>query len=94
MDGGPRQCGITPGRHAGNLLIDSETYFTFMENPMPQHELGVLSPQFHGVITDPIAYLKSRGSSGIILGCKWLPPELRRHAHSQGEFCCLAPPGW
>ena len=92
--GAARQCGLSPARHASNLMVDDTTYFAFMESPRPQHQLSILDPLARGTITDPIAYLRSRGSAGAILSCHWLPPELARRAHRQGAFCCLAPPGW
>ncbi|HWU03971.1 MAG TPA: hypothetical protein VN222_14625, partial [Novosphingobium sp.] len=79
---------------ASNLLIDDTTYFAFMESRLPQHQLAVLAPKLHGSISDPLAYLRSRHSSGIILGCQWLPRELRHRAHMRGSFCCLAPRDW
>ena len=69
------------------------TYFAFMESRLPQHRLGVIG-LWRGTIDDPIAYLRSRGSSGAILGCHLLPPNLRARAKSEGRFCCLGPPNW
>ena len=87
------KCGIKDPRKAKGLLVDDLTYFAVMESRLPQHRLGVLSI-WNGSIEDPIAYLKSRGSDGIILGCHFLPDDLRRRAKRRGEFCCLGPPAW
>ena len=92
--GAAKLCGLAPEQHANALLLDDVTYFAFMESHLPLHQLGVLPRQFRGSITDPIAYLRNRNSAGAILGCHWLNPEQRTHAKQQGQFCCLAPPGW
>lgn len=91
--GAARKCGIGDPATARALMIDDVTYFAFMESRMPQHRLGVLG-LWRGTIDDPVAYLRSRGSSGAILGCHLLPPDLRARARSEGRFCCLGPPNW
>lgn len=85
------KCGIAdPDRNYG-LTLDDVTYFTFMKSRMPEHTNGVfLSDQ----PADPIAYLRSVKSDGIIASCKRLPPNLQARAKRQGQFCCLAPPNW
>lgn len=88
-----RLCGIVPGR-SRKLLIDDLTYFPFMANPLPQHELGVLNGVSKGSITDPVAYLKSIGSQGAIVQCRFLSPELRARAKQDSGYCCLGPPNW
>lgn len=90
--GAARQCGLAPDKPASNVMVDDLTYFTFMQSRLPQNQLGILSRQLRGSLNDPVAYLAERQSSGAILGCHWLPPELRARAHQQGRFCCLAPP--
>jgi hypothetical protein len=87
------RCGIGDPAKAKALLVDELTYFTFMRSRLPQHHLGVLW-LWRGEITDPVAYLKSRGSSGAILGCHFLPADLRARAKREGQFCCLGPPNW
>jgi len=85
-----RLCGIDDPAKANALLIDDLTYFAVMKSRLPQHRLGVLG-MWHGKIDDPIAYLKSRGSDGAILGCHILPGDLRARAKRRGAFCCLGP---
>ncbi len=88
-----RQCGI--GTHGGphgrarHPLVDDATYFAMTDSWQPLHYLAVMG-QWRGTIRDPLAYLKSRGSEGMILGCRNLSPELRRLAIQNGEFCCIA----
>jgi hypothetical protein len=91
--GAARLCRIPPPGRAKGLLVDELTYFAFMESPLPQHRLGVLGV-WKGSISDPVTYLRSRGSDGVIVGCHYLPPHLRARARKQGRFCCLGPPNW
>lgn len=88
--GAAKLCGIADPAKAQGLMIDDVTYFAFMESRRPQHYLGVIG-LWRGKIDDPMAYLRSRGSSGMIVGCHMLPEDLRRQAKSQGRFCCVAP---
>lgn len=88
--GAARKCGIGKAAQEKALMIDDLTYFAFMKSRLPQHQLGVLS-MWRGSIQDPMAYLRSRGSSGAIVGCHLLPDALRRRAKRQGGFCCLDP---
>lgn len=83
-----RTCGIPEPAQARSLLIDEATYFAFMPSRLPQHRLGVLG-LWKGSIDDPVAYLKSRKSHGMILGCHLLPDELRARAKSRGSLCCI-----
>jgi hypothetical protein len=92
--GAARQCHMPFPKDARNLLIDDVTYFAFMQSRLPDHELAVMAPQFRGKISDPIAYLKAHNSSGIIMRCRKMLPELREKAQRNGDFCCIAPPDW
>ncbi|MGO9390172.1 hypothetical protein [Rhodoblastus sp.] len=91
--GAASKCGITGKPRPSGLLVDDLTYFAFMQSYRPQHRLGVLSA-WNGSIADPVAYLRARGSDGIIVGCRYLNDDLRRRSQRQGEFCCLGPPDW
>ncbi|HEY0959165.1 MAG TPA: hypothetical protein VGE05_07805 [Novosphingobium sp.] len=88
-----RQCGIPASEKARAVMIDDVTYFTFMRSSLPQHYLGIVA-NWKGSIKDPVAYLRSRGSSGAILGCRYLPEDLRRRAKRDGAICCLGPANW
>jgi hypothetical protein len=83
-----RLCGI--GRHGRAIhpLVDDVTYFALEDSWQPFHRLAVLA-NWKGSIRDPLAYLKSRGSEGLIMDCHYLSPELRRQARQNGEFCCI-----
>lgn len=87
-------CGITLERHPARLLIDDVTYFTFMDTPLPDHKTTVLEPRWSGVLTDPLAYLRQHGSSGMVVGCAALPTALRPRAHASGDICCIGPDQW
>lgn len=86
--GAARQCGIDASPRASNLLLDEMTYFTFMTSYRPQFRLGVVG-LWKGSIADPIAYLRERGSDGVIVSCQSLPTDLLLKARRQGQFCCL-----
>jgi hypothetical protein len=91
--GAAAKCGIDVERRPKGLLVDEATYFAFMTSYRPQHRLGVLA-DWKGSISDPIAYLRSRDSDGVIVGCQFLSDGLRQRAQRQGAFCCLGPPNW
>jgi 4-amino-4-deoxy-L-arabinose transferase-like glycosyltransferase len=86
-------CHIPPPEKAHGLMLDDLSYFPYMTSHLPQHQLGVVG-LWKGSIADPVAYLRSRGSDGMLVSCVLLSPELLRRAHRHGEFCCLAPPDW
>jgi hypothetical protein len=86
-------CHIPPPAKAQGLMLDDLSYFPYMTSHLPQHQLGVIG-LWKGTITDPVAYLRSRGSDGMLVSCVLLSPELLKRAHRHGEFCCLGPPDW
>lgn len=89
-----RLCGIPPAGRARALMVDDLTYLAYVRSHLPQHRLGVVG-EWRGRIDDPVAYLKSRGSDGIIVGCHVLPDALRSRARTTGRFCCMGPAtGW
>ena len=91
--GAAKQCGIEASPRVSNLLLDEMTYFTFMTSFRPQFRLGVFG-LWKGSIADPIAYLRERGSDGVIVSCQSLPPDLLLKARRQGQFCCLSAANW
>ena len=84
-----RQCGIGESGRARHPLVDDVTAFAMTDSWQPFHYLGVIG-QWRGTIGDPLAYLTSRGSEGLIVGCHLLGPELRARAIRSGEFCCIS----
>lgn len=81
-------CRMENPREQTRILIDDVTYFSFMESRMPDHQIGVIG-SWKGGIDDPLAYLRSRNSSGIFVGCHLLPPDIRAKAKRHGAICCL-----
>lgn len=84
-----RACRLPDWPKAQALLIDDITYFAAMRSRLPDHQLAVLVPRMNGVIEDPLDYLRARGSSGILVSCRHLPPELRAKALANGQYCCI-----
>jgi hypothetical protein len=76
-------------RRLHRLLIDDTTYLALQGSYLPLHRLGVLSVS-NGSITDPVAYLRSRRSDGIVVGCRYLPPDLLRAASRSGPICAIS----
>lgn len=88
-----RQCGIRPGRHLNGLMIDETTYLAFADSYRPNHWLGVTGA-WKGSVSDPVAFLRSRRSSGIVMACRNLTPGLRAIAREREGICCVAPSDW
>lgn len=84
-----KQCGIGTQGRARHPLVDDVTAFAMTDSWQPFHYLGVIG-QWRGTISDPLAYLKSRGSEGLIVGCHLLSPELQSKAIRNGQFCCIS----
>jgi hypothetical protein len=87
-----RKCGIGDPAAADRLVIDDTTYFAFMRSHMPDHLYGLTNPVLSA--RDPIAYLRSIRSGGVVASCRALPAGLRARATRVGQICCLAPPNW
>jgi hypothetical protein len=88
IDGAARQCRLENNSSTRRLLVDDVTYLSFQNTSRPFHYLGVLSV-WNGSISDPLAYLKSRNSSGLIVGCHLLSESLRALTVRSGQFCCM-----
>lgn len=84
-----RLCHIGSSGRAQRPLVDDVTYFALTDSWRPFHRFGVLDT-WNGSIRDPLAYLKAKGSEGVIVGCRNLSPELRQKAIQNGEFCCIS----
>jgi len=86
-----RKCGIADPDRSYGLTIDDVTYFTFMKSRMPEHAFGVFPPEPQ---VEPIGYLQSVRSDGVVASCQRLPPAIQARARREGQFCCIAPPNW
>lgn len=84
-----QRAGLPNDRRLERLLVDELTYFTLHDSKMPIHRLGVLSV-WNGNIEDPVAYLRSRNSDGIVLGCHHLEGRLQQVAAKSGQICAVS----
>jgi hypothetical protein len=84
-----RLCHIGSTGQAQHPLVDDLTYFAMADSWQPFHRFGVLE-SWNGSITDPVAYLRAKGSEGMIVGCRNLSPVLRHQAIQNGVFCCIS----
>jgi hypothetical protein len=93
VEAAARLCRIDDPSRMKAMMVDDVTYFPFIRSYAPDHAFGVVGG-WKGTISDPIAYLKGRGSDGMIVSCRFLPGDLRARAKRVGNFCCMAPPDW
>lgn len=93
IEAAAKLCRIPEPSKARIVLMDDVTYFHVIRSYLPQHKQGLLG-SWTGELKDPIAYLKARRSSGVIVSCRTMPPEMRARAKRVGDFCCLGPPDW
>lgn len=82
-------CGIGSKGRAQRPLLDDITYFAMVDSWRPFHRFGVLET-WNGSIKDPVAYLRSRGSEGMVVDCRALSPKLRAQAIRNGQYCCIS----
>ena len=83
------RAGMVGGRRFNRLLIDDVTYLALQHHTFPLHRLGVLG-DWKGRIADPVAYLRSRHSDGVVIGCRYLPPSMRKVAGRAGDVCAIS----
>lgn len=86
------ESGIPLDRPLRRLLIDDLTYMALQQHRLPLHRLGVLST-WNGSIDDPVAYLRSRDSDGVVVGCRYLPARMEAAAARSGEICAISRAG-
>jgi hypothetical protein len=84
--------GMPSGRPLRRVLIDDLTYLALQQHRLPLHRLGVLST-WNGSIGDPVAYLRSRNSDGVVVGCRYLPSDMLAAASRSGEICAVSRAG-
>ena len=89
IDAAMAGAGFEQGRRLRGLVVDSVTYLHLQQSYRPFERQSVIGP-FKGSITDPIAYLRSRRSDGIVVGCQFLANDLRRRAARAGDVCAIA----
>lgn len=84
--------GIPRDRRLNRLMIDDLTYFATQRSRLPLHRLGVIDI-WNGSIEDPVRYLISRDSDGVVVGCHYLPANMRQAAARSGPICALSRAG-
>lgn len=84
--------GMPQDRVFNRLLVDDSTYLALQKHTFPLHWLGVIKV-WNGSITDPVSYLHSRGSDGLVVSCANLPSDLRDAASRSGQICALSRAG-
>jgi hypothetical protein len=84
--------GIRSDRPLRRLLVDDLTYLALQQYSLPLHRLGVLST-WNGSIDDPVKYLRSRHSDGVVVGCSVLPPDMLAAASRSGQICAISRAG-
>lgn len=90
IDLAARQCGIPRDGSARGVLVDEATYFAFADTRELRFYLGLFDI-WRGTLNDPLGYLASIGSSGLIVECSSLPTQLRPRARAVGRMCCMGP---
>jgi hypothetical protein len=80
--------GIPTDRRLHRVLVDELSYLALQKTQMPLHRLGVFS--VWNSETDPVEYLRSRDSDGVVVGCHFLLQELRSVASRSGEICAIS----
>jgi hypothetical protein len=84
------KAGIAQDRRLRGLMVDDITYLALQRHLLPFHRLGVVDPTWNGNLENPAKYLVSRGSDGIVAGCRYLPKDLERAAARSGEVCAIS----
>lgn len=83
-----RACGIGDPTVRRMLVLDDMTYFAFMRSRLPEHRGGVFLPW---IAHDPLDYLRSVRSGGMIVSCEGLPSAIRDRTQRVGKYCCMGP---
>jgi hypothetical protein len=84
--------GMPTDRRLERPMVDELTYLALQDSHLPIHRGGVLS-DWIGSLPDPVGYLRSRNSDGVIIGCHLLPPAMRAAASRSGEICAISRDG-
>lgn len=87
-----RLAGMPRDRPLRAPLVDDLTYLALQDSVLPIHRLGVLS-DWNGSIADPAAYLLSRQSDGVVMGCAYLPAAMTAAASRVGDICAISAAG-
>ena len=83
------KAGMATGHTYRRLLIDDVTYLALQRDLLPFHQLGVLRV-WTGSIDDPVRYLVSRHSDGVVVACANLPKHMAAAASRSGGICAIS----
>lgn len=81
--------GMPTTRPLNRPLLDELTYLPLQDSRLPLHRLGVLWI-WNGGLEDPVPYLLSRHSDGIVVGCAALDQRLLSVASRAGSICAIS----
>lgn len=81
--------GMDVSAHHRRLLVDELTYLALHDHKMPLHRLGVMET-WNGTITDPVQYLVSRHSDGVVMACQNMDDRMREMAGRSGNICAIS----
>ena len=82
-------CGINADNHPNRLVVDELTFFSMRKAYAPFFGTYIDQRSWGKSVTDMRGALTRWRSDGMIVGCHWMPPSLRREAIQDGPFCCL-----
>lgn len=88
-----RMCGIAGASTTRHPIVDELTIFALQPVFQPFLATYIDKEDSRAGIGDYRAFLTKLGSGGMVVGCQWVPTQLRRHAVQNGAFCCLPPFG-
>lgn len=84
-----RMCGIEPTQQSRHPILDELTVFAMQPVFQPVVALYIEEGGWGTGIQDYRAYLRNIGSAGMVVGCQWVPTQLRSSAIRNGAFCCV-----
>lgn len=84
-----RMCGIEPANNPRRLVVDELTWFALQPTYRPILATYIDERGWGRSISDHRKFLSLRGSEGMVVGCQWVPTQLRGEAIRNGQFCCV-----
>jgi len=84
-----RRCGIEPVNTTRHPVLDELTVFAMQPVYLPIIATYIDEQGWGKGIRDYRAFLAGVGSDGMVVGCQWVPEQLRGDAIQDGAFCCL-----
>jgi hypothetical protein len=88
IEAAEKKCRIDLISRPKHLLLDELTYFSEIRSWQPYQRLGLMS-DWKGTISDPLKYIKAKGSDGFVMGCHYLTPEMLKYSKRVDDICCM-----